>query len=82
MVISLAETTSLTPKIDKPGKYTLKVSDSANQCVKTSDVIITQDTIKPTVLALPTKILNCKVTVAKIDASSFFYGFDLQSDLG
>ncbi len=62
--------TTLTPKIDKSGVYTLTVSNSANQCVKIASVTITQDTVKPTILALPTNILNCKVTVVKIDASA------------
>lgn len=61
---------TLAPKIDKPGVYTLTVSNSANQCVKTSSVTITQDTVKPTIAALSPSILNCKVTVIKVDASA------------
>ena len=60
---------SLNPKVDKPGTYTLTVRNAANQCSKTSSVEIKQDTLRPEITVLPVKTLNCKVTVAKIDAS-------------
>lgn len=66
----LSGVNSLTPKIDKPGVYTLKVSNSANQCVKLANVTITQDTAKPLISVIEPKILNCKTTVIKVDASA------------
>jgi gliding motility-associated-like protein len=65
----VAGATTLKPTIDKPGKYTLKVSDSANQCVKESSVDITQDTVVPTVKFVKPSILNCKNAVMILDAS-------------
>jgi gliding motility-associated-like protein len=66
----LSGSNSLSPKIDKPGDYTLKVSNSANQCVKFAKVTIAQDTAKPVIITLPTSSLNCKTTVVKIDAAA------------
>ncbi|MFZ4542715.1 MAG: T9SS type B sorting domain-containing protein [Saprospiraceae bacterium] len=65
----LSGTNTLTPKIDQPGTYTLTVRNSANQCIKTASVEIKQDTVRPAILVLPATTLNCKVTVAKIDAT-------------
>lgn len=68
----------LTPDIDKPGQYTLKVSDSANQCVKESSVTITQDTVKPKIAIVKPKILDCKTTVLSLDASASSQGKTLK----
>ena len=66
----LSGVNTLSPRVDKPGTYTLTVKNAANQCSKKSSVDITQDTITPGIVVLPVKTLNCKVTVAKIDASA------------
>ncbi len=62
--------TTLTPKINAAGKYTLKVFNSTNQCTKESSVDITQDTLKPTLKIAKPAILNCKTTVMPLDASA------------
>lgn len=67
---------TLTPKINKPGIYTLTVNNAANQCVKTANVTILQDTIAPTIVTVTAtpKELNCKLTVTKIDAAGSSVG--------
>jgi gliding motility-associated-like protein len=62
--------TTTTPEVDKPGKYTLKVFDSANQCLKESSVDITLDTTKPSIKLVKPSILNCKNAVMPLDASA------------
>ncbi len=72
--------TTLTPKINAAGKYTLKVFDSANQCLKESTVEITQDTLKPSIIFAKPKILDCKNAVMPLDASASSSGANFKFD--
>ncbi len=67
-------TNTLTPKVNAPGKYTLKVLNSTNQCTKESSIDIVQDTLKPLAKIAKPAILNCKTTVTPIDASASSQG--------
>jgi gliding motility-associated-like protein len=68
---------TLTPTVNKAGKYTLKVVNSTNQCIKESSVDITQDTLKPIAKISKPAILNCKTTVTTLDASASSQGANI-----
>jgi gliding motility-associated-like protein len=68
---------TLKPVINTAGKYTLKVTNNTNQCVKEASVDITQDTLKPTIVIAKPGILDCKTTILALNAigSSSGVGF-------
>lgn len=59
--------TSLQPLINEPGKYTLSVRDTTNNCVTFSSVTVEKDVATPDIEAKPADILTC--AVKEIDLS-------------
>lgn len=51
---------TLSPVVNKGGKYTLKVSNTQNGCVKTDSTIVSRDTIQPNLLLTTPEHLNCR----------------------
>jgi hypothetical protein len=51
---------TLSPVVNKGGKYTLKVSNTQNGCIKSDTTIVSRDTIQPTLLLVTPEHLNCR----------------------
>ncbi|MBU6340467.1 MAG: choice-of-anchor L domain-containing protein [Bacteroidetes bacterium] len=54
--------TTLAPTINRPGAYTLLVTNTLNGCTKTTTVNVTQNILPPTVDAGVTSQLTCAIT--------------------
>jgi PKD-like domain len=59
-----------TPNISLPGTYTLQVTDPANQCTATDQVIISQDANAPVAVAGNDQAINCTVTSVTLGSAS------------
>ncbi len=62
--------TSTTPTVDAAGTYYLAVSDTSNGCTAIDSVMVTADTIPPTVIISPTDSIHCNQLQIIIDASA------------
>ncbi|MCC6723729.1 MAG: hypothetical protein IT258_04415, partial [Saprospiraceae bacterium] len=67
------ETTS-SPIINAPGTYTLMVTNGANGCTETSDVVIAQDASLPVANAGTADDLTCVVNSVQLDGSASSQG--------
>ncbi|HND86787.1 MAG TPA: choice-of-anchor L domain-containing protein, partial [Saprospiraceae bacterium] len=69
----------LLPQVDKPGIYTLLVTDQINGCTSTASTTVSQDIAKPVADAGSSDLITCKVTSLELDGSgssqsgNFFY---------
>src|SRR6185436_13486709 len=61
---------SATPSVNAPGTYTLTVTNSANGCSNSDQVVVTQDTAQPTANAGADKLLNCTIPSVTLNGSS------------
>jgi gliding motility-associated-like protein len=58
--------TTLTPTVNKPGGYTLSVTNTLNGCTAISALTVPIDTLAPTVSTTAPPILTCAVTAVPI----------------
>jgi gliding motility-associated-like protein len=72
--------TTLFPVVELSGTYTLTVTDTVNQCVNSSDVIITQDVALPFADVVATGPLNCDFPELTLDATASSQGTGLLYD--
>ncbi|MBL7831025.1 MAG: gliding motility-associated C-terminal domain-containing protein [Saprospiraceae bacterium] len=61
---------SINPIIDKPGIYTLLVTNTKNGCTSQMDVEIFEDKTKPDVLVIPDAEVNCTNPVIQLSATN------------
>ena len=64
----------LTPEVDEPGTYTLVVTDNANGCTASDQVIVAINTLEPTASAGMTDLLTCAITSLTLDGSGSSQG--------
>ena len=57
------------PNVNLPGTYTLQVTNPANQCTATDQVVVSQDANAPVAMAGNDQVLNCTVTSVTLGAS-------------
>lgn len=62
--------TTPTPTINAAGTYTITVTDPANGCTSTDQVLVTMNAILPNASAGPDDILNCLITSLNLNGSS------------
>jgi hypothetical protein len=62
------------PLINQPGIYNLVVTDHDNGCSDTDQVIVTQDTIRPTASAGADMLITCAMLTTLIDGSGSSVG--------
>ncbi|MFN5237591.1 MAG: choice-of-anchor L domain-containing protein [Bacteroidota bacterium] len=62
-------TGTLTPLIDKPGTYSLLVTDLGNQCTKTAFVVVSEDVVLPVADAGPGGTITCTTTQLLLSGS-------------
>ena len=66
--------TGITTNVTNPGTYTVRATDPLNGCTSTSTAIVTQDTVRPTVVAtssVPANgLLTCSNTSVVLSCSS------------
>jgi SprB repeat len=71
--------TTLSPLVNKPGTYSLSITNTKNTCVSKNTVIVTQDIVKPQANIAKTDTLNCRNFSLKLkgtaSANSGFYTF-------
>jgi gliding motility-associated-like protein len=73
------QTNQLKPVVDKPGNYTLLVTNNDNGCTKSITVPVAQNIQHPVANAGPNGLLTCAITSLKLDGSgssqngNFFY---------
>ncbi len=65
-----AGSNTLTPSINAPGTYTLTVTNSANGCIASDLVVISQNASAPTANAGPTGFITCNQSTVTLDGSS------------
>ena len=63
-------TTTNEPTINEPGNYTLIISNTANGCVDSSEVIVLQDITLPGTSILPPDTLSCALQTLSLTGSS------------
>lgn len=68
---SASGTVATTPTlgVNRPGTYRLTVTDDANGCMATDELVVLQDTVAPRVLITSVPDLNCTVTAGTISAA-------------
>jgi len=66
----------LNPQVNQPGTYHLEVTNTANGCVSSDDVIVTADENLPTVVLETPPLLTCAVTSLNLGASGTSTGPD------
>ncbi len=71
---------TLTPIVNAPGTYVLTITNSANGCKNTGDIIVDPDVNTPSVFVNPPSILNCNVTTITLDGSASSQGGQYQVD--
>jgi hypothetical protein len=59
-----------TATVNQPGTYTVIVTNPANNCTATGQVIVSVDTLKPTVSLSPASVLTCSNPTSTITANS------------
>ena len=62
--------TTPTPTINAAGTYTITVTDPANGCTSTDQVLVIMNAILPNASAGPDDILNCLITSLNLNGSS------------
>ncbi|MCB9354963.1 MAG: hypothetical protein H6575_10400 [Lewinellaceae bacterium] len=65
------------PVVTVPDTYTLQVTDPANGCTATDQVLVMQDANLPAANAGPDLVLNCSVNAVNINASGSASGPDI-----
>ena len=60
----------LTPTIAAAGTYVLEVLNTVNGCTASDDMMVTIDTISPTIQILPPAVLTCATTMVSLDAGN------------
>lgn len=58
------------PVFDTPGSYTVVITNTVNSCSTLANLIVTTNTVAPSVSVSPTQTLNCVTTTATLTASS------------
>ncbi len=66
------------PTTDIPGTYTLLVTDLANGCTASNDVVVVTNAVFPTALAGNDGLLTCTDSIATLDGSASSSGPDFQ----
>ncbi len=61
---------TLTPLVNAPGTYVLRVVNTANGCSALSSVVVSADQAPPLAIAGPDGVLNCVQPVLTLDASA------------
>ncbi len=62
------------PKINKPGTYTLVVTNPINHCKSMASVVISQDIVNPTVVVAPGGVLTCTTTSLTLSSAGSSVG--------
>ncbi len=62
--------TILSPQINEPGTYELTILNTLNFCEASDQILITIDTIAPTIFIEPASVLNCDLTEFDLDATT------------
>ena len=65
---------TLTPSVDAGGTYTITVTDIANGCTATDDVVITENLTAPTADAGLDQVLSCLNPIATMDGAASAVG--------
>ncbi|MFN0034514.1 MAG: hypothetical protein ACKVUS_05555, partial [Saprospiraceae bacterium] len=65
---------TLTPQINEPGMYTLRVEDALNGCVTTDIVQVMQDLKPPIFTIAPAQLLTCVVASTPLVGSGIDFG--------
>lgn len=68
----------LSPIVDQPGTFTLSVTNDFNGCNSTDAVVITQDTITPTIAIASPQILNCDLTEQQLQTEGSSQGSEFE----
>lgn len=68
--------TTLMPMVDAGGEYTLTITNSANGCINSSTVSVTEDNIPPIAEAGANMVLNCNNTSVVLNGSGSSAGSD------
>lgn len=80
---NIQDDNTLTPTVDAAGTYTLLVTDMANNCTNTAQVIVQEDSASPTAALTLDNNIDCTNTTANIDGTTsstgtnFTYEWDL-----
>jgi len=75
----------LLPVADKPGTYTLLVTNKDNGCTQTASITVNQDIVKPVAEAGSSDVLTCTVTSVQLNGNgssqsgNFFYQWTTQN---
>lgn len=63
-----------TPPVDQPGTYQLLLTDTANGCTSTDEVVVMQDNAVPTAAAGQDMLITCANTTQTLDGSGSSVG--------
>lgn len=63
-----------TPPIDQPGNYQLLLTDTANGCFSTDQVVVAQDNVDPTAAAGVDMLITCANLTQMLDGSGSSFG--------
>lgn len=66
--------TSLMPTIGDPGMYVLLVTNTANGCTQTDNVLVTEDVTPPAFSVASPAVLTCSVLTVTLDATGINFG--------
>lgn len=69
---------SPSPLINRPGQYSLTITDIDNGCQATSAAVVTQDTIRPVAVILPPAQLNCTRLQSPLNGTGSSTGTDIR----
>lgn len=70
---------TLMPVVNATGTYLLTITNTANGCTNSGDIIVDPDQNKPTAFVNPPVVLNCDVTSMTLDASASSKGANFTS---
>ncbi len=79
------QTNPLLPVVDKPGTYTLLVTNNVNGCTSTTTTTVNQDIVKPVAEAGASNLLTCTITSVQLNGNgssqsgNFFYQWTTQN---
>ncbi len=79
--IVLLSADSLTITVNRPGIYTIRVTNPDNGCVGSNEVVVEADTLRPTIVIEPSpgRQITCATSLISLNASSSSSGPDFTS---
>ncbi len=76
--ITPATSTQKSPSVTQPGNYTIMVTNTANGCTATDDVVVTQDIAVPTANAGADLVITCATPSITINGSGSSTGANIE----